>query len=51
MAADKTRLKTRLGALSKDALLAVEDAIRVHLGLREKLKNKNSFNDSQINQC
>lgn len=33
MAADKTRLKTRLGVLSKEDLLAVEDAIKVHLGL------------------
>lgn len=33
MAADKARLKTRLGALSKDDLLLVEDAIKVHLGL------------------
>lgn len=33
MAADKSRLKTRLGVLSKADLLAVEDAIKVHLGL------------------
>lgn len=33
MAADKTRLKSLLGALSKGDLLAVEDAIKVHLGL------------------
>ncbi len=33
MAADKTRLKTQLGGLSKADILAVEDAIKVHLGL------------------
>ncbi len=33
MAAGKSRLKTRLGILSKADLLAVEDAIKVHLGL------------------
>jgi mRNA interferase MazF len=33
MAADKARLKTQLGALSKPDLLAVEDAILVHLGM------------------
>lgn len=33
MAADKARLKKRLGALSKADMLAVEDAIKVHLGL------------------
>ena len=33
MAADKARLKNRLGALSKADMLAVEDAIKVHLGL------------------
>ncbi|BBU69613.1 type II toxin-antitoxin system PemK/MazF family toxin [Fluviibacter phosphoraccumulans] len=33
MAADKKRLKTRLGVLSKEHLLAVEDAIKLHLGL------------------
>lgn len=33
MAADKIRLKTRLGCLSKQDLAAVEDAIRLHLGL------------------
>ena len=33
MAADKTRLKSRLGLLTKDDLLAVEDGIKVHLGL------------------
>ena len=34
MAADKSRLKEQLGALSKTDLGAVEDAIKVHLGLR-----------------
>ncbi len=33
MSADKSRLKSRLGALSKADMLAVEDAIKVHLGL------------------
>jgi mRNA interferase MazF len=33
MAADKGRLKTQLGTLSKPDLLAVEDAILVHLGM------------------
>ncbi len=33
MAADKSRLKSRLGVLSKTDLLAVEDAIKLHLGL------------------
>lgn len=33
MAADKSRLKSRLGALSKADMLAVEDAIKVHLAL------------------
>jgi mRNA interferase MazF len=33
MAADKMRLKTRLGELSKPDLQAVEQAILVHLGL------------------
>lgn len=33
MAADKGRLKNRLGALSKADMQAVEDAIKVHLGL------------------
>ena len=33
MAADKIRLKTQIGALSKSDMLAVEDAIKVHLGL------------------
>lgn len=31
MAADKSRLKNRLGELSKADMLAVEDAIKVHL--------------------
>jgi mRNA interferase MazF len=34
MAADKSRLKTQLGALSKADMLAVEDAIKEHLALR-----------------
>lgn len=33
MAADKTRLKAQLGTLSKADLLAVEDAIKLHLAL------------------
>jgi mRNA interferase MazF len=33
MAADKSRLKTQAGALSKADMLAVEDAILVHLGM------------------
>jgi mRNA interferase MazF len=33
MAADKSRLKTKIGALSKADMLAVEDAIKVHLAL------------------
>jgi mRNA interferase MazF len=33
MAADKNRLSRQLGALSKTDILAVEDAIRVHLGM------------------
>jgi mRNA interferase MazF len=33
MAADKARLKSRLGALSKPDMRAVEDAILVHLGM------------------
>lgn len=33
MAADKARLKRQLGALSKTDMLAVEDAIKIHLGL------------------
>lgn len=33
MAADKARLKSQLGSLVKTDLLAIEDAIKVHLGL------------------
>ena len=33
MAADKARLKSQLGVLSKADMLAVEDAILVHLGM------------------
>jgi mRNA interferase MazF len=33
MAADKARLKSQLGTLNKADVQAVEDAIRVHLGL------------------
>lgn len=33
MAADKSRLKNQLDTLSKADMLAVEDAIKVHLGL------------------
>ena len=33
MAADKSRLKTQLGTLSKADILALEEAIKVHLGL------------------
>jgi mRNA interferase MazF len=33
MTADKARLKSQLGALSKKCMLAVEDAILVHLGM------------------
>ena len=33
MAADKARLKNQLGSLPKTDLLAVEDAILVHLGM------------------
>jgi len=33
MAADKARLTSPLGTLSKADMLAVEDAIKVHLGL------------------
>ena len=33
MAADKSRLKSQLGVLSKAGLEAVEEAIQVHLGL------------------
>lgn len=33
MAADKARLKSQLGTVSKADMQSVEDAIRVHLGL------------------
>ena len=33
MAADKARLKSQLGTVSKADMQAVEDALRVHLGL------------------
>ncbi|MEO7939370.1 MAG: type II toxin-antitoxin system PemK/MazF family toxin [Burkholderiaceae bacterium] len=33
MAADKARLEDRIGALSKADMLAVEDAVRVQLGM------------------
>jgi mRNA interferase MazF len=33
MAADKARLKSQLGSLENSDMLAVEDAIKVHLGL------------------
>jgi mRNA interferase MazF len=33
MAADKARLKNQLGSLSKADMLALEDAIKVHLAL------------------
>jgi len=33
MAADKARLKSRLGGLSKPDMCALEDAILVHLGM------------------
>lgn len=33
MAADKARLKDKVGVLSKDGMLAVDDAILVHLGM------------------
>lgn len=33
MAADKTRLKNRFAVLSKSDMLAVEDAIKLHLAL------------------
>jgi mRNA interferase MazF len=35
MAADKTRLKRSIGTLVKADMLAVEDAIKIHLGLRQ----------------
>ncbi|WP_254602548.1 type II toxin-antitoxin system PemK/MazF family toxin [Sphingomonas bacterium] len=34
MAADKSRLKSKLGALSRADMIAVEDAISLHFGLR-----------------
>ena len=34
MAADKTRLKSRLGAISKAEMAAVEDAVALHLGMK-----------------
>ncbi len=33
MAADKSRLKGQLGTLSKEHMLAVEEAVKVHLAL------------------
>ena len=36
MAADKARLKSPLGQLNKADMQAVEDAIRVHLGLAKQ---------------
>ncbi|MGZ8257112.1 MAG: type II toxin-antitoxin system PemK/MazF family toxin [Gallionella sp.] len=33
MAADKSRLQTKLGSLTKADMRSVEDALRVHLGL------------------
>jgi mRNA interferase MazF len=33
MASDKARLKRQLGAVNKSDMQAIEDAIRVHLGL------------------
>lgn len=33
MAADKSRLKNQLGALTKADMQAVEDAIRIHFGM------------------
>jgi mRNA interferase MazF len=33
MAADQTRLKSQLGNLAKADMLALEDAIKVHLAL------------------
>ena len=35
MAADKGRLKTQLGTLTKTDMSAIEDAILVHLGMRK----------------
>lgn len=37
MAADKARLKKQLGELSAADLLALEDAVRVHLGLHHEI--------------
>lgn len=34
MAADKSRLKSRLGAISKAELAEVEDAVAMHLGMK-----------------
>jgi mRNA interferase MazF len=34
MAADKTRLQSQLGTLSKTDMLAIEDALHTQLGLR-----------------
>ena len=33
MAADKSRLKGRMGQLTKAEMLAIEEAIRIHLGM------------------
>jgi mRNA interferase MazF len=33
MAADKSRLKNQLGVLSKGDMLAVEEALLIHLGM------------------
>ena len=33
MASDKVRLKTQMGSVSKSDMQAIEDAIRIHLGL------------------
>ncbi len=33
MAADKSRLKSQIGTLSKTDIVAVEDAIKIHLAL------------------
>ena len=33
MASDKARLKTQMGSVSKSDMQAIEDAIRIHLGL------------------
>ena len=34
MAADKSRLKSRLGQISKAELAAIEDAVALHLGMK-----------------